>query len=80
MLFIYEGKARVDTMSGAAEELRVKNGIIAFNLSLAEEPAAGSRGGESGSGFMSECYLGRQRGPGFNGRGNSEHIHFREYR
>lgn len=67
-------------MSTAIEYERLKTGIVDFNLSLAEEPTPASRGGDSVSGFLAECYLGPRTGAHTGLRDNNWHAHFREYR
>jgi hypothetical protein len=64
-------------MSTAIEYERLKTGIVDFNLSIAEEPSPGVRGGNVPGGFLAECYLGPRDSQ--NGLVNSNwHIHYRE--
>jgi hypothetical protein len=57
---------------------RLGAGIVDHNLSLAEEPSPEARGGNTISGFMSECYLGQPSRSRVNPSFNEWHIHFSE--
>ena len=65
-------------MSTAIEYERLKTSIVDLNLSLAEEPAPGVRGGDSPSGFLAELYLGPRVSTQSGLLSNKWHVHYRE--
>jgi hypothetical protein len=64
-------------MSTAIEYERLTTGIVDFNLSTAEPPSPGVRGGNVPCGFLAECFLGPRDSQNGSLDGNW-HIHYRE--
>jgi hypothetical protein len=64
-------------MSTAIEYERLTTGIVDFNLSTAEPPSPGVRGGNVPCGFLAECFLG-PRGSQNGSLDGNWHIHYRE--